>query len=178
MQLGRDHQHAIDRLFRPLPPLIKGVLYPSSQILPQPPGGWDAAPCLMPIWRDTRSPPTAPARPRYEVSSFRRHASGTMQAITRSGTDSSETIMRHVSLALATLIVASGGNAAFAQYDCPGGQRPVPPAVAERMALPLCGFDATKLWAGNMCQLCDSRNMYPNPFVPYPVPRSRYYELR
>ena len=86
--------------------------------------------------------------------------------------------MRHVFLALTTLIVASGGNAAFAQDDCPGGQRPVPPAVAERMALPLCGFDATKLWAGNMCQLCDSRNMYPNPFVSYPVPRSRYYGLR
>jgi hypothetical protein len=86
--------------------------------------------------------------------------------------------MRHVFSALATLIVASGGNTAFAQDDCPGGQRPVPPAVAERMALPLCGFDATKLWAGNMCQLCDSRNMYPNPFVPYPVPRSRYYGLR
>jgi hypothetical protein len=84
--------------------------------------------------------------------------------------------MRNVFLALTTLIVASGGNTAFAQEDCPGGQRPVPPAVAERMALPLCGFDATKLWAGNMCQLCDSRNMYPNPFVP--VPRSRYYGLR
>jgi hypothetical protein len=81
-------------------------------------------------------------------------------------------------LALTTLIVASGEKTAFAQYDCPGGQRPVPPAVAERMALPLCGFDATKRWAGNMCQLCDSRNMYPNPFVPYPVPRSRYYGLR
>jgi hypothetical protein len=64
--------------------------------------------------------------------------------------------MRHVFLALTTLILASGGNTAFAQDDCP--------------------FDATKVWAGNMCQLCDSRNMYPNPFVP--VPRSRYYGLR
>src|SRR5258706_14293743 len=78
-----------------------------------------------------------------------------MTALGCSGTDDSETVMRHVFLALTTLIVASGGNTAFAQYDCPGGQRPVPPAVAERMALPLCGFDATKLWAGNMCQLCD-----------------------
>jgi hypothetical protein len=85
--------------------------------------------------------------------------------------------MRHVSLALATLIVASGGNAAFAQYDCPGGQRPVPPWIAERMALPLCGFAATYRWAGNMCQLCDSRNMYPNPFVAYRVPQGRYYKL-
>jgi hypothetical protein len=101
-----------------------------------------------------------------------------MTALGSSGTDYSETVMRHVFLALTTLIMASGGNTAFAQYDCPGGQRPVPPAVAERMALPLCGFDATKRWAGNMCQLCDSRNMYPNPFVPYPVPRSRYYGLR
>src|SRR5258708_29517450 len=86
--------------------------------------------------------------------------------------------MRDVFLALTTLIVASGGNTVFAQYDCPGGQRPVPPAVAERMALPLCRFGATKRWAGNMCQLCNSRNMYPNPFVPYPVPLSRYYGLR
>ena len=101
-----------------------------------------------------------------------------MTALGSSGTDYLETVMRDVFLALTTLIVASGGNTAFAQYDCPGGQRPVPPAVAERMALPLCGFDATKRWAGNMCQLCDSRNMYPNPFVPYPVPRSRYYGLR
>jgi hypothetical protein len=45
--------------------------------------------------------------------------------------------MRHVFLALTTLIVASGGNTAFAQDDCPGGQRPVPPAVAERMAPPV-----------------------------------------
>ena len=72
--------------------------------------------------------------------------------------------MRLVNLGLATIIAASGGNYAFAQYNCPGGQRPVPPAVAERMALPLCGFAASKRWAGNMCQLCDSRNMYPNPF--------------
>jgi hypothetical protein len=86
--------------------------------------------------------------------------------------------MRLAFLGLATLIVASGGNSAFAQYDCPGGQRPVPPAVAERMALPLCGFAATKRWAGNMCQLCDPRNMYPNPFGPYPAPRSRYYYFR
>src|SRR5258707_2854180 len=31
-----------------------------------------------------------------------------------------ETVMRHVFLALTTLIVASGGNTAFAQYDCHG----------------------------------------------------------
>jgi hypothetical protein len=84
--------------------------------------------------------------------------------------------MRYFLLALTVLLTASGAGSAFAQYDCPGGQRPVPPAVAERMALPLCGFDATKRWAGNMCQLCDSRNMYPNPFGPYRAPPSRYYE--
>lgn len=87
--------------------------------------------------------------------------------------------MRYVPLALAALLVLSGGNSAFAQYDCPGGQRPVPPAIAEQMALPLCGFDATKRWAGNTCTLCDSRNMYPNPFVAYPSLRSRrHYDFR
>ena len=86
--------------------------------------------------------------------------------------------MRNFLLALTVLLTAPGAGPAFAQYDCPGGQRPVPPAIAERMALPLCGFDATKRWAGNMCQLCDSRNMYPNPFGPYPAPRSRYYGFR
>jgi hypothetical protein len=86
---------------------------------------------------------------------------------------------KHAFLALATLLVASGDvNSAFAQYYCPGGQRPVPPAVAERMALPLCGFAAAYRWTGNMCQLCDSRNMYPNPFVAYPISRSRYYDFR
>jgi hypothetical protein len=89
-------------------------------------------------------------------------------------------MMKHTLLALATLLAASGDNPAFAQYSyyCPGGQQPVPPIIAERMALPLCGFDAAKRWTGNMCQLCDSRNMYPNPFVAYPAPRSRYYEVR
>jgi hypothetical protein len=33
------------------------------------------------------------------------------------------------------------------------------------MALPLCGFAATKRWGPNGCQLCDARNMYPNPFA-------------
>src|SRR5260370_7955372 len=62
-----------------------------------------------------------------------------------SDTDYSETVMRHVFLALTTLIVASGGNTAFAQYDCPGGQRPVPPPVAEQMVLPPRGSHATTL---------------------------------
>jgi hypothetical protein len=33
------------------------------------------------------------------------------------------------------------------------------------MALPLCGFAATKRWGPNGCQPCDARNMYPNPFA-------------
>ena len=37
VQLGRDHQHAIDRLFRPLPPLIKGVLFLHHKSSPSPP---------------------------------------------------------------------------------------------------------------------------------------------
>jgi hypothetical protein len=41
---------------------------------------------------------------------------------------------------------------------------PAPPEVAARMALPLCGFAATKRWGPNGCQLCDARNMYPNPY--------------
>jgi hypothetical protein len=86
--------------------------------------------------------------------------------------------MRRAFLGLATLIAASVGNSAFAQYDCPGGQRPVPPAIAAQMALPLCGFDAARRWTGNMCQLCDSRNMYPNPFGLHPAPRNRYYGFR
>jgi hypothetical protein len=57
-----------------------------------------------------------------------------------------------------------GGNSTFA-YFCEGGQQPVPPAIAEQMALPQCGFAAIKRWGPNGCQLCDSRNMYPNPFA-------------
>jgi hypothetical protein len=41
---------------------------------------------------------------------------------------------------------------------------PAPPAIAAQMALPLCGFAATKRWGPNGCQLCDARNVYPNPF--------------
>ena len=71
--------------------------------------------------------------------------------------------MRHV-MALAALLTASGANPALANF-CEDGQQPVPPAIAERMALPLCGFAATHRWGPNGCQLCDSRNMHPNPFT-------------
>jgi hypothetical protein len=49
-------------------------------------------------------------------------------------------------------------------YRCEGGQMPAPPDVAAQMALPLCGFAATKRWGPNGCQLCDARNMHPNPY--------------
>jgi hypothetical protein len=60
-------------------------------------------------------------------------------------------------------LLASSGHPAIAAY-CENGQMPAPPAVAARMALPLCGFAATKRWGPNGCQLCDARNMYPNPY--------------
>lgn len=56
-------------------------------------------------------------------------------------------------------------------YYCEDGQLPAPPEVAARMALPLCGFGATKRWGPNGCQLCDPRNMHPNPFTGYDGPR-------
>jgi hypothetical protein len=82
--------------------------------------------------------------------------------------------MRYLLLLLAALLSVSAGNPAFAYY-CEGGQLPVPPAVAERMALPLCGFAATKRFGPNGCQLCDSRNMYPNPFATPTAPGERRY---
>jgi hypothetical protein len=72
--------------------------------------------------------------------------------------------MRYTLSVAGALLAVSGGNSAFAFY-CEGGQQPVPPAVAAQMALPLCGFAATKRWGPNGCQLCDSRNMYPNPYA-------------
>lgn len=56
------------------------------------------------------------------------------------------------------------GSRPAVAYDCKDGQMPVPPAVAAQMALPLCGFAATKRWGPNGCQLCDASNMHPNPF--------------
>ena len=86
--------------------------------------------------------------------------------------------MRYSLLVAGILLTVSGGNPASATY-CEGGQQPVPPAVAAQMALPLCGFAATKRWGPNVCQLCDSRNMYPNPFAEdYGPPRHRYRPLR
>ncbi|MBV8826965.1 MAG: hypothetical protein JO084_17625 [Bradyrhizobiaceae bacterium] len=77
----------------------------------------------------------------------------------------------------AALLMLLGSNQSFAVY-CEGGQQPVPPAVAAQMALPLCGFAATKRWGPNGCQLCDSRNMYPNPFAADGVPVRRVHHAR
>ena len=79
--------------------------------------------------------------------------------------------MRCGSFILATLLTLSGlavsglSGSSTALAFCEGGQQPAPPAVAARMALPACGFAATKRWGPNGCQLCDARNMYPNPFA-------------
>jgi hypothetical protein len=70
-------------------------------------------------------------------------------------------------------LLAAGSRPAGAYY-CEDGQMPAPPEVAATMALPLCGFAATKRWGPNGCQLCDARNMYPNPYTyPYPYARDR-----
>jgi hypothetical protein len=71
--------------------------------------------------------------------------------------------MRYGLFILATLLTASGSNSSFA--FCEDGQEPAPPAVTERVALPACGFAATNRWGPNGCQLCDPRNIYPNPFA-------------
>ncbi len=60
-------------------------------------------------------------------------------------------------------LVVSVSDPAVAYY-CENGQQPVPPHIAAQMALPLCGFAATKRWGPNGCQLCDPRNMHPNPY--------------
>jgi hypothetical protein len=75
------------------------------------------------------------------------------------------------------LAIVTGSQPATAYY-CQNGQLPAPPDLAARMALPLCGFDAAKRWGPNGCQLCDSRNMHPNPFTGEPrrAHRHRAYE--
>jgi hypothetical protein len=60
-------------------------------------------------------------------------------------------------------LTVSASHPAVAYY-CENGQMPAPPAIAAQMALPLCGFAATKRWGANGCQLCDARNVYPSPY--------------
>ena len=86
--------------------------------------------------------------------------------------------MRYGALLLGPLLTVMGTSVAPAYY-CEDGQQPVPPAIAERMELPACGFAATKRWGPNGCQLCDSRNMYPNPFAVSGTSRAyRHRDLR
>ena len=75
--------------------------------------------------------------------------------------------MRYISLLVGTFLIASTGNAALAQ-SCAGGQEPAPPAMAEQLALPICGFAATESWGPNGCQWCVARNMHPNPLARRP----------
>jgi len=69
-------------------------------------------------------------------------------------------------------LILTGGRPAVAYHHCEDGQMPAPPEVAAQMALPLCGFAATKRWGPNGCQLCDPRNMYPNPYAREHAPKS------
>ena len=71
---------------------------------------------------------------------------------------------RPLLLVAAIVLLGTGTRSAIADY-CKDGQMPAPPEVAAQMALPLCGFAATKRWGPNGCQLCDARNVYPNPFA-------------
>jgi hypothetical protein len=76
--------------------------------------------------------------------------------------------MKAMLCAVGLALTLAGARPALA-YHCDDGQLPAPPEVATQMALPLCGFAATKRWGTNGCQLCDPRNMYPNPYSePYP----------
>ena len=79
-----------------------------------------------------------------------------------------------ISAALLTLL---GSHQSLA-YTCLDGQQPVPPEIAARMALPLCGFAAIKRWGPNGCQLCDARNVYPNPFAADGAPVRRAHHAR
>ena len=74
--------------------------------------------------------------------------------------------MKATLCAIGLALILAGVRPAFA-YHCEDGQMPAPPEVAAQMALPLCGFAATKRWGPNGCQLCDPRNMYPNPYSDY-----------
>jgi len=66
--------------------------------------------------------------------------------------------------AIVAIVLLEPGIRSAVAYFCEDGQMPAPPQVAAQMALPLCGFAATKRWGPNGCQLCDARNVYPNPY--------------
>jgi hypothetical protein len=85
--------------------------------------------------------------------------------------------MRWHSFLLATILIASIGNAALAQ-SCAGGQKPAPAAMAEKLALALCGFAATESWGPNGCQWCDARDTHPTAFGPHAVPKNESSRFR
>jgi hypothetical protein len=78
---------------------------------------------------------------------------------------------------LATILIASIGHAALAQ-SCAGGQKPAPAAMAEKLALPLCGFAATESWGPNGCQWCDARDTHPTAFGPHAIPKNESSRFR
>jgi hypothetical protein len=82
--------------------------------------------------------------------------------------------VRHIYLFCGALMIAAIGNAAFGHSPGPenAGQTPASPAMAQRMALPDCGFAATESWGPNGDQLCDPRNEYPNPFDRHAIPKN------
>jgi hypothetical protein len=68
------------------------------------------------------------------------------------------------------------GKAALAE-SCADGQQPAPPALAQQLALPLCGFAATEQ-GPTSCKWCDPRNMYPNPFAPHATHHTQFGRFR
>jgi len=81
--------------------------------------------------------------------------------------------MRWTLLLLPAALAAAAVGSAFAQ-SLYGGQYPAPPALANQMALPECGFAATARWGPNGFQYCDPKNIYP-PLYPPPRPAHRRY---
>jgi len=84
-----------------------------------------------------------------------------------------KTAMKCVALVFGRSLAPSGDPPEFAFYY-EGGRQPVPPEAAERMALPLWGFAATKRWGPNGCQLRDCRN----PFSTRSLQQRRAYQIR
>jgi hypothetical protein len=67
------------------------------------------------------------------------------------------TFLNGAALAVALAVTAGNTTDAFPQ----GGQYPAPPAFADHLALPACGFAATESWGPNGFQYCDPRNIFP-----------------
>jgi hypothetical protein len=65
--------------------------------------------------------------------------------------------MKHRILLVAAILGASTVRTPAQPY--PDGQRPAPPSIAARSALPECGFAAIESWGPNGFQYCDPRNV-------------------